>query len=139
MGSGISVRTLLVDGSNVLYWRGAGPDMETVRLVTDALRMRGHVPLVLFDHSVGRIRGDRALHDALDLRADAVRVMPRGTPADGALLAHADAEGLQIVSRDRFRVWASEVPNLRRNWLVTGRIEKGGRVSLSKKLRRPPV
>ncbi len=131
-------RAILVDGSNLLFWRGQQPDLGTVGLVVAALRARGCSPVVYFDHSITRLKAVQALPVLLGMPPDALHVVARGTSADPLLLAHADSERLQIVSRDRFRQWVREFPQLRADWLVTGRIEKGGRVSLSKKLRRPP-
>lgn len=129
----------MVDGSNLLFWRGQQPDVGTVCLVVAALRAKGFSPVVYFDHSVTRLTAVEALPVSLGLPLDALHIAARGTPADPLLLAHADGERLQIVSRDRFRQWVRAFPRLRGDWLVTGRIEKGGRVSLSKKLKRPPI
>ncbi len=128
---------ILIDGSNVMYWRGDQADVCVVRLVVGALTARRFAPTVYFDHSIGQTPA--ALAAAVGLAEGDVIVAPRGTPADPLLLSASDAGRVQIVSRDRFRAWHAAFPGLRASWLVTGEIGKGGRVSFSKKLRAAPL
>lgn len=131
------VANILVDGSNVLFWRAGQAQRDVPALVISALKARRFAPVLYFDHSIHRHLGEG---DLAALAADAeVIIAPRGTPAD-ALLLEACAQGrIQIVSCDRYQTWRSCHPGLRRDWLVSGRIEKGGRVSFSKTLRAAPI
>ena len=128
---------ILIDGSNVLFWRGGQAQADMPLLVTRALIARRFEPVVYFDHSIHKHMGaDRLDH----LRASAdVKIASVGTPADAMLLDRCNSGRIQIVSADRFRVWRMEHPRLRSDWLVTGRIGRGGRVSFSKKLRAAPL
>ncbi|WP_170151166.1 NYN domain-containing protein [Sulfitobacter guttiformis] len=128
---------IFVDGSNVLFWRGGQADRDVPLLVIQALLRRRFQPVVYFDHSIGRHLSKDDLA-ALSNVAQVV-IAPRGTPADALLLAAAAQERIQIVSCDRFRDWRPDQPQLRMKWLVTGRIEKGGQVSFSKKLKPAPL
>jgi len=128
---------ILIDGSNVVFWRAGQLDREVPMMVVRALISRRFSPVIIFDHSIHRHLGEAALN-ALGALAR-VNVAPRGTPADKLLLEACDRGRLQIVSGDRFSEWRPAHPQLRREWLVTGRIGKGGRVSFSKKLRPAPV
>ncbi len=128
---------ILLDGSNLLYWRGGAVQPDLPQIVVGALVARRYKPVVYFDNTIRRHMADEAL--AALWRLAVVHIAPRGTPAD-ALLLEACVQGrLQIVSHDRFESWRARYPALRRDWLVTGRIGKGGRVSFSKKLRRVPL
>ena len=128
---------ILIDGSNVLFWRAGQPDPDAPMQVFRALVARRYAPVIYFDHSIHRYleQGD---FERLAGLADPVIVLS-GTSADGALLQACENGRFQIVSADRFRAWRSQYPNLRGTWLVTGRIEKGERVSFSKKLRPAPL
>lgn len=124
-----------IDGSNVLFWRGGHKHIDVPEAVTRALIARRFAPVVYFDHSIHRHMPQSALK-ALAVLVPVV-IADRGTPAD-ALLLEAIAQG-QIVSNDRYRDWRAQVPHLRNDALVTGRIGKGGRVCFSKKLRSAPI
>jgi len=128
---------ILVDGSNVLFWRGGHADGLGPALVLRALRARRFSPVVYFDHSIGRHLGTGAL-DALAGLAQVV-IAPRGTPADALLLRECAHGRFQIVSNDRYRTWRVAHPGLRADWLVTGRVGKGGKVGFSRKLRKVPL
>lgn len=110
-----ALRPAVVDGSNVLFWRGNTPRLETVREVVDALVARGWTPAVVFDANVGYkigdgYQGDAALARALGLPHDRVTVVPRGEPADPAILTLARDRGARVVSNDRFRDWQEAFP-----------------------------
>ena len=128
---------ILIDGSNVLFWRGGQADSALPALVVRALIARRFAPVVIFDASVGRHMGPSAL-EALALSAKVV-VAPAGTPADALLLEACGRGRAQIVSNDRFRAWHRQFPGLQNVWLVTGRVGKGGRIAFSKKLRAVPL
>lgn len=128
---------ILVDGSNVLFWRAGQAQRDVPMLVVAALKARRFVPVIYFDQSIHQHLSD----GDLTFLADAAQVIiaPSGTPAD-ALLLDASAQGrIQIVSCDKFREWRSNHRQLRRDWLVSGRVGKGGRVSFSKTLRAAPL
>ncbi|WP_298859863.1 hypothetical protein [uncultured Sulfitobacter sp.] len=128
---------ILVDGSNVLFWRGGQAQSEVPTLVVRALMLRRFAPIVYFDYTV-------SLHlSSLELtslsKVAEINIAPRGTPAD-VLLLDACCDGrIQIVSCDRFSAWRTYYPRLKADWLVTGRVERGGRISFSKKLRAAPI
>ncbi|MEP1766897.1 MAG: hypothetical protein ABJJ53_09720 [Sulfitobacter sp.] len=128
---------ILMDGSNVVFWRGGQADSAVPDRVACALLARRFMPHIFFDHSIWRHLGQ----DQLDhLAAIAlVTIAPRGTPADALLLQACQRGRFQIVSNDRFRAWRGEHPLLRKDWLVTGSIGKGGRVGFSKMLRPAPI
>jgi hypothetical protein len=128
---------ILVDGSNVLFWRGGQADASVPLLVIRALSARRFTPLVYFDQSIHRHLGAAALEQVSYLCT--VTIAPRGTFADELLLEACGAGRRQIVSCDRFEAWRRLYPALRADWCVTGCIAKGGRVSFSKKLRPAPL
>lgn len=125
---------ILVDGSNVLFWGGNQPLAQLPMLVVCALHVRRYTPVVYFDSSISRHLGKKHFDALSDIAT--INFAPDGTPADAILLEECEEGRLQIVSCDRFRDWRSEHPRLRADWLVTGRYNKGGRLSFSKKLRR---
>tara|TARA_R110000850_G_scaffold8818_5_gene32422 strand:- start:18 stop:416 length:399 start_codon:yes stop_codon:yes gene_type:complete len=131
------VTTILVDGSNVLFWQGGVAQADVPERVVRALIARRFAPLVYFDNSIGRHIGQAALV-RLETLAQ-VRVATAGTPADALLLKACEKGRIQIVSNDRFRTWRDDHPQLQAAWLVTGRIVRGGRVEFSKKLRPAPL
>ncbi len=128
---------ILVDGSNVLFWRGGQAQREALVLVIGALNLRRFAPSVYFDHS---IYGYLSASDLATLNVlSQIIVAPGGTPADALLLDACDHGRIQIVSCDKYQDWQSKHPRMRRDWRVSGRIEKGGRVSFSKTLRAAPL
>lgn len=110
-----SVRWIIVDGSNVMYWDRETPSLETVREVLRAVEAEGFVPLVWFDANAGHVVAGQYLRPEklakkLGLRQGQVLVAPKGTPADPLLLEEAARLGVPIVSNDRFRDWAEDHP-----------------------------
>jgi hypothetical protein len=122
---------ILVDGSNVLHWRNDQPDLASVRAVLNDLTARGFSPGVIFDANVGYKIGshyldDRHLAKMLKLPEDRVLVVPKGTPADGYLLAAARDLGAKVVTNDRFRDWAEAHPEVREpGFLIRGGFRDG--------------
>lgn len=118
---------ILIDGSNVMYWKDNTPSMETLHDVVGDLRRRGLTPAVVFDANAGyllenRYMGDADFARALNLPAAQVLVVPRGSPADPYLLAAARDHGARIVTNDRFRDWAKDHPEIAQDgYLVPGR------------------
>lgn len=106
---------VLVDGSNVMYWRGDTPDIRTVRRVVRRLEKDGFRPGVMFDANAGYLLFGTYTHDQgfakhLRLPEDRIMVVPKGTQADGHLLAAAADMNARIVTNDRFRDWADRYP-----------------------------
>ncbi len=122
---------IAVDGSNVLYWQDETPSLQTVRQVVDALKRRGMRPVVWFDANVGYLVGDRYLGPSplarsLGLPTRQVIVAPKGTPADPMVIEGARALNARIVSKDRFRDWQDQFPEVRdASSFLRGSIERG--------------
>lgn len=108
---------VILDGSNVMHWRGGKPGLATIREVLDLAAARGLHAGVVFDANAGyllfdRYAGDRAFADVLDLPPDRIMVVPKGTPADPTILAAARDLGARVISNDHFRDWVDEFPEL---------------------------
>ncbi|MGX9351196.1 NYN domain-containing protein [Shimia sp. W99] len=122
---------LIIDGSNVLYWDGNTPKLDTVISLVDHLEKKGFDPGVIFDANAGYLVSDRYLDDRafarlLNLPVKQVMVVPKGTPADQYILQASQDFGVQIVTNDRFRDWADAYPEeaTPKN-LITGGCSKG--------------
>ncbi|MGB8621203.1 MAG: hypothetical protein WCD16_00160 [Paracoccaceae bacterium] len=122
---------IVVDGSNVMHWKGGTPEIGTVREVVDHLTALGFVPGVMFDANAGyklngRYQHDGALGKLLGLPRDRVMVVPKGTPADPTILAAARDLGARIVTNDRFRDWAEQHPEVAEpGYLIRGGYRTG--------------
>ncbi|RLJ41087.1 Zc3h12a-like ribonuclease protein [Litoreibacter meonggei] len=122
---------ILVDGSNVMYWDGETPKIQTVQEVVRLLLSKGYTPGVMFDANAGYLLVDGYKHDRefagmLGLRGDQVMVVPKGTQADPYLLTAARDLGAQIVTNDFFRDWAKDFPEVRkRGHLIHGGYHNG--------------
>lgn len=125
-------RWIVVDGSNVMHWKDETPQIASVRAVVRLLQHRGLTPGVVFDANAGyklagRHMNDKALARLLGLPVDQVLVVPSGTPADLFILAAARDHGARVVSRDRFRDWAADYPEVRDpGFLIRGGFSNGG-------------
>lgn len=118
-----------------MYWDAALPRLETVRAVTDDLRRRGFVPVVWFDANaghltLGRWAGAERLAHRLDLPPGQVHVVGKGTQADPAIIAGAEAMGAHIVTNDRYRDWEEADPTLRLAGVLVAGGVRAGRVRL---------
>lgn len=118
---------ILIDGSNVMYWRDNTPQIETLREVIGQLRRMGFAPGVVFDANAGYLLKGRYQHDDamggyLGLAEDWVMVVPKGTVADRYLLTVARDVGAPIVTNDRYRDWAAAFPEV----TEPGRLIRGG-------------
>lgn len=122
---------IVIDGSNIMYWREATPQIETVREVVRHLASRGYETGVMFDANAGYLLSGKYQHDGhfgrlLDLPEDRVMVVPKGTPADKFILIAARDLGARIVTNDRFRDWADDHPEIRTpGHLVRGEFRSG--------------
>lgn len=108
---------LILDGSNVMHWRGDVPDLDTVRDVLRTLVARGFAPGVIFDANAGYLVSDRYRDDAwfakrLGLPVARVLVVPKGVPADVTILRAARERGARIVTNDRYRDWTDLHPEV---------------------------
>lgn len=125
-------RWILVDGSNVLYWKDATPHLDTLREVIAHLIERGYTPGVVFDANVGYLvsgsyQHDGALGRLLGLPTDRIMVVPKGSTADATLLVAARDLGARIVSNDRYRDWAQAHPEvLEPGYLIKGAYRDSG-------------
>jgi hypothetical protein len=120
-------RWVIVDGSNVMYWKGDTPQIETVRQVLEHLSALGFSPGIIFDANAGHLLAGRYLHHAafaglLGVAEDRVMVVDQGTPADATILATARDLGARVVSNDRFRDWLDQHPEAGR----PGALIRGG-------------
>ncbi|OIP87107.1 MAG: hypothetical protein AUK37_02060 [Rhodobacterales bacterium CG2_30_65_12] len=124
---GTTPNWVILDGSNVMYWRNETPDLETVRVVLAHVANLGMTPGVVFDANAGyllfgRHQNDRAFSERLALPLDRVLVVPKGTPADPFILTAAHDLGARIVTNDRYRDWAGDFPDVK----TPGYLIKGG-------------
>lgn len=115
--------TILIDGSNVMYWADDTPRIETVREVVQYLVGHGFSPGVVFDANAGYLIADRYLHDRdfarlLGLPAKHVMVVNKGTPADSTILAASRDMEARVVTNDRYRDWVEEHPHLRQKGIL---------------------
>lgn len=120
-------KPIVVDGSNVLYWKDETPRIDAVREVVDHLSCLGYHVGVVFDANVGYLISDRYRHDRdmgylLGMPQARVLVVPKGTPADVYILAAARDLGARIVTNDRYRDWVEDHPEIR----TPGHLIKGG-------------
>lgn len=118
---------IVVDGSNVMHWKNETPQIFPVQAVVKELRARGFTPGVVFDANAGykltgRYMSERDFATLLTLPQDQVFVVPKGTPADPWILAAARDFGARIVTRDRYRDWAADHPEVAR----PGHLVRGG-------------
>jgi len=122
---------VFIDGSNVMYWDGQSPKIETVRDAVRLLVEKGYTPGVMFDANAGYHVSDGYRHDhefaqMLGLPRDQVIVVGKGVQADPHLLQAARDLKAMIVTNDRFRDWAKDFPEVRtRGHLIHGGYHKG--------------
>lgn len=124
-------KRLVIDGSNVMYWRDNTPKLETVIELITLLQSKGYQIGVIFDASAGHVLFGRYLDDAplakmLGITPEECFVVPSGTVADEYILQAARDLGARIVTNDRYRDWADQFPEARqKGHLIQGRYEKG--------------
>lgn len=114
---------VIVDGSNVMHWKGGTPSLDPVRAVLRDLSAQGLTPGVIFDANAGykiadRYLDDRAFASLLDLSAENAVVVPKGTQADEYILDAARKMRARIVTNDRFRDWVDRFPEVREAGLL---------------------
>ncbi|MEM7269061.1 MAG: hypothetical protein AAF401_07390 [Pseudomonadota bacterium] len=124
-------RWIVVDGSNVMYWRDGTPDPETVVEVMSALKKAGFDPCIVFDANAGYLLFGRHANEAgmsgrLGIVKDHILVAKSGQPADPLILSTARDFDCLIVTNDQFRDWVEAYPEVLENGrLVKGRFVKG--------------
>ncbi|MCR8827524.1 NYN domain-containing protein [Pseudosulfitobacter koreensis] len=122
---------VILDGSNVMYWKTQAPDLAPVRDVIATLRAHGLTPAVIFDANAGHLLQGRYWHHAdfakaLNLPESHVLVVDKGTPADPLILQAARDQGARIVTNDRYRDWLKTYPEARKpGHLIRGGYAKG--------------
>ncbi len=127
---------IILDGSNVMHWKEGTPQIETVREVVSHLSSLGLSSGVVFDANAGYLTTGSYLHDsgfgkALGLPEERVMVVPKGAPADPAILKAARDLKAQIVTNDRFRDWADDYPEANDPGLLIRGGYRSGRLWLS--------
>jgi Zc3h12a-like Ribonuclease NYN domain len=120
-------RFIIIDGSNVMHWKDGTPQIDCLRDVVESLIAQGYTPGVVFDANVGHLIAGRYQHDGamckrLGLAEERVMVVPKGQPADPAILEAARELGAQIVTNDRYRDWAEAHPEV----TTPGHLIRGG-------------
>lgn len=110
-------QTILIDGSNVIYWLDNTPQLAPLLQVVQDLQKRGLKPGVVFDANVGyklsgKFMGERDLSRLLPLPRDQILVVPKGSQADPFLLETARDLNARIVTNDRYRDWSDTYPDV---------------------------
>ena len=122
---------VIVDGSNVMYWKTGQPGIAAIRDVLERLDQAGLKAGVMFDANAGYLlTGQYEHNDAmarhLGLPEERVMVVPKGTSADGFILEAARDLNARIVTNDRFRDWFDDFPEIRdRSRLIPGEYRSG--------------
>lgn len=122
---------ILLDGSNVMHWDGGKPSLEPLKHAVWSLSEQGYTPGVVFDANAGyklfgRYMHHGALARTLHLPKRQVMVVNKGETADAFLLNVARDLNARIVTRDRFRDWAEDFPEVKKNgFLISGRYHDG--------------
>lgn len=114
-----------------MHWKDGTPQIATVRRVVSYLSEQGFTVGVVFDANAGYLLSGKYQHDdtlsrALDLPESHVMVVPKGTPADPAILNIARDMKARVVTNDRFRDWAGDFPEVRKSGhLIPGSFRAG--------------
>lgn len=122
---------VIVDGSNVMYWKDGEPRLDCLTEVMFKLSKMGFEPGVIFDANVGYLltgahKNDTAMSKLLAIPKARVLVAPKGTPADAMILQAARDLGARIVTNDRFRDWVKTYPEIKDpGHLIRGRYQQG--------------
>ncbi|MCE6960606.1 hypothetical protein LAZ40_16395 [Cereibacter sphaeroides] len=126
---------IVVDGSNVMYWKDNTPRVETVRDVVRHLEDLGFTPGVIFDANAGYLLDGKYQHDdalgrQLGLPPDRVMVVDKGTPADPMIITAARDLEARVVTNDRYRDWADLHHEVRRQGFLIRGGYRAGRIWL---------
>ena len=129
--SGKQGNWVLIDGSNVMHWLDNTPQLAPVLQVLAMLKAEGLAPRIVFDANAGYDLFGKYLNGSdfariLSLPHDQVLVVPKGTQADGFLLASARNLKVRIVTNDRYRDWAEMHPEVNTpDFLIPGGMQDG--------------
>lgn len=109
--------SIVIDGSNLLYWRNETPDLVPLRALITRLEAARLRPVIWFDANAGYLvtghyMGEAAFAHVLGLPRKQVFVAPKGTPADPLILQTAAALSARVVTNDRYRDWRESHPIL---------------------------
>ena len=120
-------RFVVVDGSNVMHWKGEGPELQPLLDVIAELARHGLTAGVVFDANAGwklegRYRHDGVMAQRLGLPEERVMVVPKGEVADRWILAAARDLKARVVTNDRYRDWAEGFPEV----TAPGHLIRGG-------------
>jgi hypothetical protein len=124
-------KAIVIDGSNVMYWKNDTPKISTVREVVNHLTSLGFETGVMFDANAGYVLSGSYQHDGkfgdlLGLPTDRIMVVPKGTPADPYILKAARDLGARIVTNDRYRDWMEDFPEIAEpDYLIKGNYTSG--------------
>lgn len=118
-------RQIVIDGTNVMFWRNEVAQLATLQLVLKRLRQEGLDPVVFLDASTRHHIKDRSMNEkkfarALGVTKNNLMIAPKGTEADQFLLEFAQSQKLSVVSNDRFRDRPDAARNVK---LIKGRFE----------------
>jgi hypothetical protein len=135
----ITPRSVVVDGSNVMFWADNTPMAGAVQKVLSALREAGKEPILCFDANIGYKLANRHLDRGevallFGIPQSQVVICPSRTDGDATILRIATENRLPVVSNDRYRDYPDLVKHVR---LMPGSIVKGeARVLLDRRPRR---
>lgn len=109
---------VVIDGSNVLYWGGEEPDINTLKSVIDTVHRQGYEPIIWFDANVGykisdRYLGPNELAHILRLTPRQIYVTEKGTQADPYILEMAAQLSTTVISKDQYRDFEATHPWIR--------------------------
>lgn len=122
---------IVLDGSNVLFWRENKSSLDVVSRVIERVKDQGLTPVIWCDANVGyrivdRYLGPDALARLLGVPRRQVFVALKGVPADPLLLKGACRLNVRVVTNDRFRDWKADHPKVAEpGFLVPRRVRNG--------------
>lgn len=116
--------SILVDGSNVMYW-GQEPSALVLSRVLRSLEQKGHTPIVYFDANVGYVLDDHYYNETklaglIGIPARHICVVDKGVVADEAILGFASTYRLRVVTNDQFRDWRVQFPHADKKGILVG-------------------
>lgn len=127
---------VIIDGSNVMYWKKGTPSIVPVVSAVLKMEAQGFTVGVIFDANAGyktadRYQGDRAMARQLGLAEDRVLVVPKGVQADEYILSAARDLGARVMTNDRYRDWLDRFPEVAEpGFLIRGGASDAGEVWL---------
>jgi hypothetical protein len=123
----VTPESVVVDGSNVMYWDDQQPTAGAVQKVLDALRVAGKDPILCFDANVGYRLAQQPLDRSelallFGVSPSQLVLCPSRTDGDATILRIATTHNLPVVSNDGYRDYPDLVGKVR---LMPGSIVKG--------------